>query len=92
MELNEIATKQDIARIEKMLEDYTSKVDDKLVIRKRAYSRKETCLILNISAEKLTRLESEGVIAGSDYIKNILSGKTYYKASAVHKLIDDLPG
>lgn len=92
MVTNEIATKQDIARIEKLLEDYASKVNDKQVIQKRAYSRKETCLILNISSEKLTRLESEGVLAGRDYIKNTLSGKTYYKASAVHKLIDDLPG
>ncbi len=91
MQSNEIATKNDIAALKNMIERLNLKLDQKIIVKKRAYSRREACTILNISEKKLLKLEEHGKLTGSDYLPNDSCGKLLYKASSVDKLIDDMP-
>lgn len=85
MNFDELATKSDIARLETKIEQLWKKRNE---IAKQAYSKKEVCTILNISMNKLNKLEEKGKITAGDYLGEI--GKSLYKRSAIERLLNEL--
>ena len=84
---NEIATKQDIDSLRRMIEQFFKQGQ----AVKMTYSRKEACTVLGISEAKFLKLEELGIIQGGDYLPNGEIGKLLYKASSINRLVDNLP-
>ncbi|MCK5278211.1 MAG: hypothetical protein KAK04_06730 [Cyclobacteriaceae bacterium] len=60
MRLHEIATNEDVLSLRCLIEQISSKSQKETIVEKRAYSRKEACMIPEISEKEISEARRNG--------------------------------